>query len=369
MQIKINSAEFKDCLESVEKILPTRSTMPVINNIYFDTSPGSLIIAATNLEMYIRVSMNYNGEESGTILLPPKIVDIMRYFPTPEVTINVDWDNKRIEILGGQAQFHLFGSDPEDFPTSFGQENVSGQTIEIEQGLLKKMLRMVVFAASTEETRPAFNGMLIALEGGTLTFTASDTYRLAVKKTFNEEWDGKEFRLLVPARTLREFLRIANDSQLPVKLKFDKSILSFEFGDVYFATRLLEEKYPDVSGVIPKEYKTRIIVDRKLLEETVARANLLAEGKNQAIHFAIKEEELQIKASGQEGRMEEILPVEREGDLLELFVNSRYILDLIKQLDEEKVSIDFHGDGGPLIFRMPGRQDYLYLALPIKKFN
>ncbi len=369
MQIKIDSSEFKNCLENVEKILPTRSTMPVINNIFLDISPGSLIIAATNLEMYIRVSMNYIGNESGKILLPPKIVDIMRYFPTPEVTINVNWDNKRIEILGGQAQFHLFGADPEDFPTSFGQENGSGQTIEIEQGLLKKMLRMVVFAASTEETRPAFNGMLISLEGGTLTFTASDTYRLAVKKTANEQWDGKVFRLLVPARTLREYLRIASDNQLPVKLKFDKSILSFEFGNVYFATRLLEEKYPDVSGVIPKEYKTRIIVDRKLLEETVARANLLAEGKNQAVHFAIREEELEIKASGQEGRMEEILPVEREGDLLELFVNSRYILDLIKQLDEEKLSIDFHGDGGPLIFRMPGRQDYLYLALPIKKFN
>ncbi len=369
MQIKIDSAEFKNCLEHVEKILPTRSTMPVINNIYFDISPGSLIIAATNLEMYIRVSMSYNGDESGKILLPPKIVDIMRYFPTPEVTINVNWDNKRIEFLGGQAQFHLFGSDPEDFPTSFGQENGSGQAIAIELGLLKKMLRMVVFAASTEETRPAFNGMLISLEGGTLTFTASDTYRLAVKKTVNKQWDGQEFRLLVPARTLREFLRIANDSQLPVELTFNKSILSFEFGNIYFATRLLEEKYPDVSGVIPKEYKTRIIVDRKLLEETVARANLLAEGKNQAVHFAIRAEELEIKASGQEGRMEEILPVEREGDLLELFVNSRYILDLIKQLDEEKVSIDFHGDGGPLIFRMPGRQDYLYLALPIKKFN
>jgi len=325
MQIKIDSQEFKNCLEQVEKILPTRSTMPIINNIYFDVSPGSLIIAATNLEMYIRVSMNYNGNESGKILLPPKIVDIMRYFPTPEVTININWDNKRIEILGGQAQFHLFGADPEDFPTSFGQKNDLGQSIEIEQGLLKKMLRMVVFAASTEESRPAFNGMLISLEDGKLIFTASDTYRLAVKSSFNEIWDGKEFRLLVPARTLREFLRIAGDGHLPVILKFDKSILSFEFGEVYFATST---------------------VDRILLEETVARANLLAEGKNQAVHFAIREKELQIKASGQEGRMEEILPVEREGDLLELFVNSRYILDLInsryildliKQLTDQKI--------------------------------
>ncbi len=369
MHLKLDSVELKNTLEIVEKILPTRSTMPAINNLLFDVKPGSLIISATNLEMYISVTMDYSGKDSGKILLPPKIVDIVRYFPTPEVTINVNWENKRVEILGGQAQFHLFGSDPDDFPLSLGHEDNVEQGIKVEQGLLKKMLRMVLFAASSEETRPAFNGVLVSLEGGMLTFTASDTYRLAVKKNINEQWEGHMFRLLVPARTLREIIRIISDSQLPVEIKFGKSILSFTFGGVYIATRLLEEKYPDVSGVIPKEYKTRINIDRKLLEETVARANLLAEGKNQAIQLAIGEEELKIMASGQEGRMEEILPVTREGDLLELYVNSRYILDLLKQLDEDQLSIDFHGEGGPLIFRLPGRQDYLYLALPIKKFN
>ncbi len=367
MQLVINSMEFKNCLESVEKILPTRSAMQVINNIYLDVKPGLLVVAATNLEMYIKRKMNYCGEEDGKVLLPPKIVDIIRHFPTDEVKIKINWDNKRIEISGGQAQFHIFGSDTEDFPIFLGQENTSGEEIVIEQGLFKKMLRMVVFAASTEETRPAFNGMLISLDGGTLTFTASDTYRLAVKKAFSDHWQGKSFRLLVPARTMKEFLRLTNESNLPVKLKINNNVLSFQFGDVFFATRLIEEKYPDVSSVIPKEYKTRITVEKKMLEEMVARANLLADGKNQAVHFAVRENDLQIKAGGQEGRMEEVLTVEREGKIQELYVNSRYVLDLIKQVDEEEVSIDFHGDGGPLIFRIPGRQDYLYLILPIKK--
>lgn len=368
MHIKIDSIQFKECLEIAEKILPTRSTMPVINNIHLDVKPDLITLSATNLEMFIKVTTPYNGTESGSILLPPKIVDIMRYFPTPEVTLNMNWENKRIEITGGQAQFHLFGSDPEDFPLAFNQELEAEKSIQIEQGLLKKMLRMVLFAASTEETRPAFNGILMALDKGVLTFTASDTYRLAVKSSSNDLWAGETFRLLVPARTMREFLRLAGDSQSIVTMTYGNSIISYQFGSIYFASRLLEEKYPDVSGVIPGQYKTRIVVGRKMLEETVARANLLAEGKNQAVNFSVRDESLQVKASGQEGSMEETLPIERDGELLDLFVNSRYILDLIKNIDEENLIIDFHGDGGPLIFRLAGTEDYLYLALPIKKF-
>jgi DNA polymerase III subunit beta len=369
MEIQTNSATFTNCLDIVEKVLPIRSTMPVINNIYLEIKPGNLILAATNLEMFIRVSMPYDGNESGKILLPPKIVDIMRLFPTPDVNITIDWDNFRIEISGGLARFHLFGSDPADFPTVFGQEATNDKSIIIEQKILKKILKMVIFSASTEETRPAFNGVLINLDHSKLTFTASDTYRLAVKTVIDESWEGKSYKVLVPARTLREFLRITGESQNQVTLTYDKNMLSFQFDNIYFATRLLEEKYPDVSGVIPNKYLTRIIVDRKQLEESVTRANLLAEGKNQAVNFLIKEDTIEIKGSGQEGSMEESLTVEKEGEELELFVNSRYILDLIKVVDEEKTIIDFHGDGGPLIFRLPEDQDYLYLALPIKKFN
>lgn len=369
MELKTDSLVLRNCLEIVEKILPTRSTMPVINNIYFEIKPDQLILSTTNLEMYIQVSMPHKGEDNGTLLLPPKIVDIMRYFPTPEVTINVDWESYKMEIFGGSARFHLFGADASDFPSTFDSPDQEDNKMIIDQKTLRKILKMVIFSASTEETRPAFNGVLVNYEQNKLTLTASDTYRLAVKTVNNDLWRGEQKRILVPARALREFLRISGDSEDPVTISFNQKIFSVQFGNILFSTRVLEEKYPDVSGVIPIKYQTRVEVNRKQLEESVVRANLLAEGKNQAVSISIDGTNLEIKGSGQEGSMEESILVEKEGEDLNLFVNSRYILDLIKAMEEETLVIDFHGEGGPLVFRLPKDPDYLYLALPIKKFS
>ncbi len=369
MQISINANQFKGCLEIVEKAIPVRSTMPVINNILFEIDNNSLTFAATNLEMYIKASIIYEGTESGKILLPPKIVDIMRYFPTDQVFLNINWDNYRIDISGGSASFHLYGSDSEDYPLSLDISLDQKKSVLIDQKKLKDIIKSVVFAASNEETRPAFKGILFYFNKNTLSLTASDTYRLAIKELSDDKWSFDEKLLLVPARAMRELLRVMGDDSAKMNIFYEKNILAFKLEEVYFATRLLEEKYPDVSGVIPKEYKTRIIVGCKELDETINRAALLAEGKNHAVNIRISNNQLEASASGQEGSMEEIIPVEQVGEDINIIVNTRFVIDILKFIDQQKIILDFHGEGGPIIFRLVDDQSYLYLVLPIKKVN
>lgn len=369
MHISTNASQLTNCLEIVEKALPVRSTIPVISNILFEANHDCLTFSTTNLEIFIKAKMDYQGSETGKILMPPKIVDIMRYFPTPEVSIDINWDNFRLDISGGTAQFHLYGSDPEDYPISFESQSGLKSGFIIEQAKFKKILKSVAFAASNEETRPAFNGILFSFKENLFSLTASDTYRLVIKDIKDDNWAFEEKKSLVPARAMRELLRILSDSNVNITIFNEDKILAFQLDEIYFASRLLEEKYPDVSGVIPSAYKTRVIIDRKLLEDTISRAALLAEGKNQAVNIIVRDEQLEVKVTGQQGSMEEILPVEQEGEPLELFVNTRFVLDILKILDDQKVIIDFHGEGGPLIFRLVDDQSYLYLVLPIKKIN
>ncbi len=356
-------------MEIVEKALPIRSTIPVINSILLDINHDKLTFSATNLEMYIKVRMAYEGGESGKILLPPKIVDIMRYFPTDKVNITINWDNYRLDISGGYANFHLYGSGSEDYPVSFDISTDQKKPISIEQNKLKNIIKSVVFAASNEETRPAFKGILFSFSKDTLSLTASDTYRLAIKELKDDKWSLEEKMSLVPARSMREILRILGDDSAKILLLSEKNILGFQLEEVYFATRLLEEKYPDVSGVIPKDFKTRIIIDCKDLEEAINRASLLAEGKNNAVNIMVKNNQLEVMVSGQEGSMEEIIPVEQNGENIEILANTRFVQDILKIIDQEKIIVDFHGDGGPLIFRLVDDHSYLYLVLPIKKVN
>lgn len=372
MQISTVTGQLATCLETVEKALPVRTTVPVISNILLQIDSNKLIFSATNHEIFITVSMDHEGSDSGSILLPPKIVDIVRYFPTPSVSIDINWENYRLDISGGSARFHLYGSSSDDFPLNSVVSASSDETAEsfsFDLSSFKKILKEVVFAASTEETRPAFNGVLFTFKDQTLTLTASDTYRLVVSKIQDESWSFKEVRCLVPAKALREFLRIAGEGHKGITVGYQNSVLSVDFGNIYFASRLLEEKYPDVSGVIPGDYKTRVVIEKKLLEDTISRAALLAEGKNQAVNIAVKDNSFEVRVSSQEGSMEEYLPVEQDGESIELFVNSRFVLDILKIRDEEKIIIDFHGEGGPLIFRLMDDSSYLYLVLPIKKVN
>ncbi|MDW7740505.1 MAG: DNA polymerase III subunit beta [Bacillota bacterium] len=369
MRIITSSTHLYECLETVEKALPLRSTIPVISNILLYVKSDQLIFSSTNLEMTITSFLKQPCDTEGCILLPPKIVEIMRYFPTDEVTLDINWENYRLDITGGSARFHLYGSDPQDYPQLNFEAKQPSEGFEIEQNAFKKILKSVVFAASSEETRPAFNGILFSYDGNQLTLTASDTYRLVIKVLKDEKWNFSQKKCLIPAKVLRELLKILGDNKNTVEIGSINNTLQFNFNEINFTSRLLDEKYPEVSGVIPREYRTRIVIDRQSLENTVSRASLLTEGKNQAVNIIIGKGKLEARVSSQEGSMEEIIPIEQEGEDIELHVNTRFVLDILKIIEVQKIIIDFHGDGGPLIFRLIDDNSYLYLVLPIKKVN
>jgi len=369
MQIITSTSQLYNCLETVEKALPFRSTVPTINNILLEADNNVLKFYSTNLEMAISVKMDYKSNNAGKILIPPKIIDIIRYFPVPEVNIIINLDNYQIDISGGSAHFKLNGSDAQDYPVAnFGQIN-KDNSYNIEERTFKKLLKAVIFAASTEETRPAFNGIYFSFYDNKMRLTASDTYRLVIKEIVNDGWSFQDKSCLVPARVIRELLRIISDSEQDVFLGIDNKAIAIFFEETKFISRLLEEKYPDVSGVIPKEYKTRVVINRKSLEDAINRASLLAEGKNQAVNLVLANNQLETKVSSQEGHMEEVIPVEQDGEDINLHVNTRFILDILKILDDDEMILDFHGNEGPLIFRLIDDQTYLYLVLPIKRIN
>jgi len=370
MRISTNSSQLYSCLETVEKALPVRTTVPLINNIYMQVKQEELLFSATNLEMTINTCMKNSNNDTGDILLPSKIIDIMRYFPTSEVNLDINLENYRIEISGGSAHFQLYGADPQDYPSTAFIEVENNDAYSIEQGVLKKLIRAVVYAASAEETRPAFNGILFTFKDDTINLTASDTYRLAIKGINNQNWSFEEHKCLVPARVLRELIRLLGDDQQEnVYFNMDSRSIAFNTDSLYFGSRLLEEKYPDVSGVIPKDYETRVNIDCKMLEDTISRAALLAQGKNQAVNLSTVNSNLEVKVSSQQGSMDESIPVGQNGPDIDLFVNSRFVLDVLRISEEESIIIDFHGNGGPIIFRIENDPGFLYLVLPIKKFN
>ena len=262
MKFTCEREPFKTGLELVEKALPVRSTIPVINNILMEIEqkgcalrPPTWSWTSGQLEEGIAGS---NQDLSFKVLLPPKIVNITRHLPAEDIIMEYNEDHYRLNLSSGPAKFTLYGADPSDFPQVNEGSAAPPGAWEIAEAELKQILRRVIFALSTDETRPAFNGVLFVFEPGEVTLTASDTYRLVVKKTAVNGWNFPDNVFLVPGKALRELMKILGDGDRAVKVFPEGKKLVFSLEGVSLSTRLLEERYPDVREVIPQKYETGI---------------------------------------------------------------------------------------------------------------
>ena len=350
----MDTYQFQDALNLVKGVLPKRGFVPVINNILL--KEGRL--TATDLRMTISKPV----ESELNLLLPPKIVDVVNSFSNAEMTMQLDG---KLIVKSGTAEFKLTTDEGiDDYPITQWAEELH----ELPDDFVA-VVQSVVFAASDEETRPAFRGVLFESVDGVLTMTASDTHRLAQAEV---NAGLPDCRYLIPARGLRELSKLKGK----LSIGFTDSAVTFKADETMLVIRLLDEKYPDVSGVIPKENKTTVYVPKlsEHLADVLKRAMLLVDGKNKAVNITVTEErdilgemsdKMTVKVSSEVGSMEEGFTVKRTGEEVDVFLNAGYLADGLKY---EAIELNFNGDGGPVTVTRPGYK-YLYLMLPIKKVN
>lgn len=371
MNITMKASILGEALNTISRALPSRSTVKAINNIHVNTGEKGLTFSATNLEMAVQVTLACRLDEKSdfygkSMLVPPRVVEVARHFPSEDVNLSIDWELKSIVLSGETAHFKFHCSDSIDYPEAPFATTEETFVVELDRVLFNHCLKMVLFAASTEESRPAFNGVFMQIGGDTISFTATDTYRLAVKDYISPLSSYEENSFLVPSRTLKEFLRICGDSEGSLSISSYSHSLVFRFNDVYVSTRLLEEKYPQVRAVIPARYLTRLGLERRSFEAAVSRAYLISEGINHAVNLSLEENHLKISVTSSQGKMEEIVPVSLDGsEEISIVFNARYLLEVLRHITEENIYLDFHGYEQPLVVRLPDDANYTYLLLPI----
>ena len=349
--MQLNKTEFLKHLERTEKCLPGKTSFQTMNNILFKYGEAYQL-EANDLETFL--STGEPGAE-GELLLPPKIINIVKNLPKEEIELNIE-ENK-VQLKSGKSKFNIQAMSAEDYPRVDIQK--LDKTFTFEGYELKNIIRKTIFAASKDESRPVFTGVLFEF-GDSLKVATSDTYRLAMQEV---DYTG-EGTYIVPARSLAKLNGLIKDNDTVEMYPANNQIV-FEFGEVVFAARLLDEQYPDVSGVIPSESKTTVQVGREQLRDTLGRAALLAD-HTEAVHINIGES-MSVKVSSEYGEMsEEIEPV-IEGEEIDVYLNVRFLLDALKVIQEGTVEIHFAGPQAPVIMRGQVDENYLYLVLPIKR--
>lgn len=377
MKLTIAKNELNQAIQNVAKAISARPTIPILGGIKIDVTHQNVTLTASDTDISIQsfIPVEHNGQiiaeidKPGSVVLPAKfVVEIVKKLPSDQVSIEVSQHFQTL-IQSGSTEIQMVGLDPEDFPVLPSIEQ--DQVLQVPGELIKSMIRQTVLAASTSEQTPILTGVLWNLQQGELKFTATDRHRLASRVTKVDTEDNFRFsNIVIAAKTLNELYKLIPDQHAPIDIVVTDNQVLFKLEHILFYTRILDGTYPDTSKIIPSVFETEIVLDTKNVMDAMDRAYLMSrEEKTNIVRLSSLDNALiEVSSSSTElGRVtEQIEPIEYTGEPLRIAFNSKYMLDVLKVIDSEKIVIGFTGAMRPIIIR-PLDHDYcVYVILPYR---
>lgn len=355
-------------INSVINGVASKTTMPVLEGILIQTNDNELKLTSYDLEIGIEYILEAKIEEQGnTVVNAIMFSEIIKRLPSTEIKIELN-ENNLLEIECEGSLYKLATMNPDEFP-ELPKINVDN-SIEIEQTALKNMIRKTIFAVSTEENRPIFTGCLFEVEDNKLNVVAVDGYRLAIKSK-NIDKVTNNFSSVIPGKTLNEVNKIISDSFDYVKIGISRNQALFEMENCKIVTRLLDGEFLKYSNTIPKNWETRVKVNKNNIQNCFERILLISSSsiekeKKYPVKINIEIGKITISCANQTGDAKEEIYLETEGKELEIGFNPRFFLDALKAIDDEEVYIEFGTNRSPCIIKPVEDGDYIYMILPIK---
>ncbi|MBS5858466.1 MAG: DNA polymerase III subunit beta [Clostridia bacterium] len=355
-------------INSVVKGVASKTTMPILEGILIQTNDNEIKLTTYDLEIGIEYIMECDVEEQGsTVVNAIMFSEIIRKLPDTEIHISVN-ENNLLEIECEGSHYKLATMNPEEFPElpKIEIEN----SIEIDQNVLKNMIRKTIFATSTEESRPIFTGCLFEIENNKLSLVAVDGFRLALRTIFLTK-QTNDFNAVIPGKTLVEVNKILSDSFEPVKIGVSKNQALFEMDNCKIVTRILDGEFLNYKNVIPSNWETRIRVNKNNIQNSFERISLISASsmekeKKYPVKVQVDIGKVVISCTNQTGDAKEELFVSTEGKNLEAGFNPKYFLDALKAIEDEDVFIEFGSSISPCLVKSVENNDYVYMILPIR---
>ena len=355
-------------INSVVKGVASKTTMPILEGILIQTNDNEIKLTTYDLEIGIEYIMNCEVKEQGsTVVNAIMFSEIIRKLPDTEIHITLNNKNL-LEIECEGALYKLATMNPEEFPElpKIEIEN----SVEIDQTVLRNMIRKTIFAVSNEESRPIFTGCLFEIENNKLTLVAVDGFRLALRSIFLNK-QSNNFKAVIPGKTLNEVNKIITDSFEPVKIGISKNQALFEMDNCKVVTRILDGEFLNYKNVIPSNWETRIKVSKNNIQNCFERISLISASavekeKKYPVKVQVDIGKIIISCTNQTGDAKEELYVATEGKNLEVGFNPKYFLDSLKAIDDEEVYIEFGTSISPCLIKSTENNDYTYMILPIR---
>jgi DNA polymerase-3 subunit beta len=363
--VKVTCAkdELTRALSLVGRAVSTRATVQVLGGVLLRAGEGQLELAATDMELSLRLTVDCQVEGDGAVVAPGRLlVDLVRLLPEGEVVLEHRPEQGILEIMCGPANYKLNTYSAEDFPKL--PEVEGAETFTVDRGAFLETVARVARAASRDESRPVLTGILVRFEGGKLVMAATDSYRLSVKETDLSGATAADLEAIVPARSLTELGRIAQDAG-ELKIGVQENHVIFGAGDVWLTTRRIDGQFPNYKQLLPETFEHEVKLPREEFLEVVRRASVMAQ-RNSPLRLRFAEGEVTVSAQTQDvGEAKESLPVPFTGEPLEIGFNPEFLREGLESVEGEEVALRLISPLRPGLIHSDA-ESFSYLIMPIR---
>ena len=362
MKFSVSKEKLLAGLQTVQNVVSTRTTLPILSNVLLQASEDKLRLTTTDLDVGVSGAITAQIEKPGATTLPARrLATIVRELPAAEILVEIDSKNVA-SIRCGQSFFKILGLPEEEFPP-LPKLNES-RTFTIGQQVLRDALKKTSYAISTDETRYVLNGILFSFKENKLTLVATDGRRLALVDLEVEFPRSQEVDIIVPTKAVTELGRLLGDEG-DVRLSVEENQVSFQIGDTLLASKLIEGNYPNYRQVIPAEAKERVTLERELFLNAVHRVSLLSSEKSNSVKLVFTKNNIEIAANTPDvGEARESLAVTYKGREFSIAFNPEFLQAPLRVLTNEEVFLDMIDEMSPGVFKI--QSPFLYVLMPMR---
>ena len=366
MKFTCEKALLVSAISLAGRTVAQKSTIPCLEGILLRAGVA-LQLTGFNLETGITVHVGATVSEAGACVMPARLFfDIVRKLPDEEVCISVDQE-LRVSIRGGASSFQITAMDPEDYPDL--PEVDSEHAVTMPQRELREMIGGTIFSVSENQARPVHTGCLMEIEEDSITMVAVDNFRLARRTYFSEAPTGQKLRFVVPASGLKEVEKILEDSDAPVGFTLGSKHILFEIGDATLVCRVLEGEFIDWRRVVPANSQTILTANVAELTSSIERVGLIVSEKVKSpVRCVFGENVADFRTVNTIGSAHDTCSIAGNGGELEIGFQCRYLLDALRAVPDEEVTLELQNGLSPIVFTPcdKSKPTFAYMVLPVR---
>lgn len=363
MKLICTKSDLQKSVNIVTKAVAVKSPVYLLEGILISASDNTMTLYGSDGILNIKCKCEATVLEPGQIVLPARLFgEILAKFDECEVSMVTEGNNMVMEC--GYSRTTLCYMDADAYPEFPEYPESGGWTMFSNQ--LVSMIDQTIFSTSSSEDKPILTGILLELDESSAKMVALDGYRLAVRQERIQS--GQSYtKVVVPSKSMREVARIVPEDEHTIKIFLHDNLATIKCDGVEIATRVLQGDYVKYSNMLPTEYDTRIVVSKNALQSSLERASILArQAKTNLVNLNIDGEVLTITSDSEIGKAREKVNIALTGKNLDIAFNARYLLDVLRVVEDEEIVFDFNTSISPCLVHPLQGESFMYLVLPVK---